>query len=138
MSTDSHEKEHIVETKSGKVKGYERDNIIEFLGIPYAQPPVGELRFKRARPVQHWDGVFDAKDYGPESVQYFENRNIGSEDCLTINIQRPIKGDNLPVFVYIHGGGYNTGGCNVPLYNGKKFVEKGILYVAFQYRLNVL
>lgn len=138
MSTDSHEKEHIVETKSGKVKGYERDNIIEFLGIPYAQPPVGELRFKRSRPVQHWDGVFDAKDYGPESVQYFENRNIGSEDCLTINIQRPIKGDNLPVFVYIHGGGYNTGGCNVPLYNGKKFVEKGILYVAFQYRLNVL
>ncbi|MCD8334767.1 MAG: carboxylesterase/lipase family protein [Clostridiales bacterium] len=130
--------EQIVTISSGKVRGYQRNGMVEYLGIPYAQPPVGELRFKRARPVQPWDGVFDAKEYGPEAVQFDEGQYKGAEDCLTINVQRPLEGENLPVFVYIHGGGYNTGGCNVPLYNGKTFVEEGIVYVAFQYRLNVL
>ena len=130
--------EYIVNTKSGKVKGYLREGRIEYLGIPYAKPPVGELRFKRAQEIEPWDGVFDAKEYGPESVQFDEGQMKGSEDCLTINIQCPVVGENLPVFVYIHGGGYNTGGCNVPLYNGRSFVEEGIVYVAFQYRLNVL
>lgn len=130
--------EHITEIKTGKVRGYERNQLIEYLGIPYAQPPVGELRFKRARPMEPWEGVFDAKEYGSESVQLDEGELKGSEDCLTINIQRPIEGRNLPVFVYIHGGGYNTGSCSVPLYNGRTFAEEGIVYVAFQYRLNVL
>ena len=130
--------DYIAQTSSGKVKGYLRDGIVEYLGIPYAQPPVGELRFKRARFVTPWEGVFDAKEYGPESVQFDEGQLKGSEDCLTINVQRPAEGKNLPVFVYIHGGGYNTGGCNVPLYSGRTFAEKGIVYVAFQYRLNVL
>ncbi len=128
----------IVQTSSGKVKGHLRDGIIEYLGIPYAQPPVGELRFKRARPVTPWEGVFDAEKYGPESVQFDEGQLKGSEDCLTVNIQRPAEGENLPVFVYIHGGGYNTGACNVPLYSGRTFAEEGIVYAAFQYRLNVL
>ena len=129
--------EHIVSTTGGKVKGYERNGLVEYLGIPYAQPPVGELRFKRARPVTPWEGVFDAKEYGPEAVQTLDGNNIGDEDCLTINVQRPLEGGNLPVFVWIHGGGYNTGGCNVPLYNGKEFAKDGIVFVAFQYRLNV-
>lgn len=130
--------QYIVQTKSGKVKGYERDGRIEYLGIPYAKPPVGELRFKRAVPAEPWEGIFDAKEYGPESVQLEEGQLKGSEDCLTIHIQRPKEGENLPVFVYIHGGGYNTGAACVPLYNGKAFVEKGLIYVFFQYRLNVL
>lgn len=130
--------EYIVNTKSGKVRGYERNGLVEYLGIPYAQPPVGELRFKRARPVAPWEDVLDAKEYGSESVQFDEGELKGSEDCLTINVQRPVDGEKLPVFVYIHGGGYNTGACNVPLYNGRAFAEKGIIYVAFQYRLNVL
>lgn len=130
--------EYIVKTGSGKVKGYLRNGIVEYLGIPFAEPPVGELRFKRARPVTPWEGVFDAKEYGSESVQFDEGQFKGSEDCLTINVQRPEEGESLPVFVYIHGGGYNTGSCNVPLYSGRAFAEKGIVYVAFQYRLNVL
>lgn len=130
--------EHIVRTSSGAVRGYLRDGMVEYLGIPYAQPPVGELRFKRARPVQPWPGVYNAEEYGPEPVQLDEGQLKGSEDCLTINIQRPEEGEALPVFVYIYGGGYNTGGCNVPLYNGREFVKEGIVYVSFQYRLNVL
>lgn len=129
--------DYIVSTNSGKVKGYLRDGLIEYLGIPYAQPPVGSLRFKRAR-RNSWEGIFDAKEYGPEAVQFDEGQFKGSEDCLTVNIQRPEEGENLPVFVYIHGGGYNTGSCNVPLYNGRTFAKEGIVYVAFQYRLNVL
>ena len=130
--------EYIVKTNKGMVKGYLRNGIVEYLGIPYAQPPVGELRFKRARPVTPWEDVFDAKEYSSESVQFDEGQFKGSEDCLTINVQRPEVGEGLPVFVYIHGGGYNTGSCNVPLYSGRPFAEKGIVYVAFQYRLNVL
>ncbi len=130
--------EYIVNTKSGKVKGYLRDGRIEYLGIPYAKPPVGELRFKRAQKMKPWDGVFDAKEYGPEAVQNDDGVNKGSEDCLTINVQRPEKGENLPVFVYIHGGGYTTGAANVPLYNGKHFADDGLIFVSFQYRMSVL
>lgn len=129
---------HIITIKSGQIKGYERDGIIEYLGIPYAEPPVGERRFQRAVPIRPWKGILDAKAYGPESVQLDEGVCKGSEDCLTINVQRPLSGQGLPVFVYIHGGGYNTGSASVPLYHGRPFAEKGIVYVSFQYRLNVL
>lgn len=130
--------EYIVNTKSGKVKGYLRDGRIEYLGIPYAKPPVGDLRFKRARKIEPWDGVFDAKEYGAEAVQNDEGMDKGAEDCLTINIQRPAEGENLPVFVYIHGGGYTTGAASVPLYNGKHFADDGLVFVSFQYRMSVL
>lgn len=130
--------EYIVNTKSGKVKGYLRDGRIEYLGIPYAKPPVGKLRFKRAQKIEPWNGVFDAKEYGPEAIQNDEGVDKGSEDCLTINIQRPEEGEKLPVFVYIHGGGYTTGAANVPLYNGKHFADDGLLFVSFQYRMSVL
>ena len=131
--------EHIVETTTGKVKGYERNGLLEYLGIPFAEPPVGALRFKRAVPKTPWEGIFDAKEYGAEAVQMGENNKpTGSEDCLTINIQRPVEGDMLPVFVWIHGGGYNGGSASVPLYNGASFARDGIVFVSFQYRLNVL
>lgn len=131
-------KDYVVNTKNGRIRGYERQGIIEYLGIPYAKPPVGELRFKRAVEAESWEGIFDAEKYGPASVQLEEGELKGSEDCLTINVQRPAEGENLPVFVYIHGGGYNTGSASVPLYNGRPFAEKGLVFVSFQYRLNVL
>lgn len=129
---------YIVETKSGKIQGHEREGRIDFLGIPYAQPPVGELRFKRACPVVPWEGIFDAKEYGDASVQFENGVLKGSEDCLSLNIQKPLEGDNFPVMVWIHGGGYNTGCASDPFYNGKEFVKDGILFVSIQYRLNVL
>lgn len=130
--------EYIVSTQSGKVKGYLRNGLIEYLGIPFAKPPVGELRLKRAQAVTPWDGIFDAKEYGKEAVQFDEGEYKGSEDCLTLNIKRPKEGGRLPVFVWIHGGGYNTGAANVPLYDGACFAREGMIYVSFQYRLNVL
>lgn len=129
--------EHIVETSTGKIRGYERDGRIEFLGIPYAQPPVGKLRLKRAVPVTPWEGVLDAKEYGSPAVQKMGDQLLGSEDCLTLNIKRPVEGEKLPVLVFIHGGGYNTGSASDPLIAGDSFVQNGIVYVTFQYRLNV-
>ena len=130
--------EHIIEIKTGKLRGVEADGIVSFLGIPYAEPPVGELRYKRAVPKAPWSGVLDATKYGAKSVQFFNDENQGSEDCLTINVKRPVDGDNLPVLVFIHGGGYNTGSASDPLYNGASFAREGIVFVSIQYRLNVL
>lgn len=130
--------EYVVSTASGKVEGHLRDGLVMYLGIPYAQPPVGELRFRRARPVTPWTGVLDAADYGPEAVQLDQGVVKGSEDCLTLNIVRPPQGDRLPVLVFLHGGGFNTGSCRDPLYGGHAFAREGIVYVSFQYRLNVL
>lgn len=130
--------EYIVNTKSGKIRGYERDGFVEYLGIPFAKPPVGELRFKRAQPIEPWEGILDAKEYGKASVQFDEGQLRGDEDCLTLAVQRPVEGDNLPVLVWIHGGGYNTGDAACPLTDGRSFAEHGIVYVSVQYRLNVL
>lgn len=131
-------KEYIVETKNGKISGIERNGGIDFLGIPYAQPPVNELRFKRARPANPWEGIYKAHEYGDVSAQFDRGIYKGSEDCLTLNIQRPIEGENFPVMVWIHGGGYNTGSASDEFYSGKEFVKEGILFVSIQYRLNVL
>lgn len=128
----------ITETTCGLVRGHLSNGIVEYLGIPYAKPPVGELRFKRAQPAERWAGVFDAREYGPCAVQFERGQCVGSEDCLTINVKRPIDAHKLPVFVYIHGGGYNTGSCASPMLNGDLFAQDGVVFVAFQYRLNVL
>lgn len=130
--------EHIVSTASGKVRGYERDGRIDYLGIPYAKPPVGPLRFKRSQPIDPWEGVFDAKEYGNAPIQYNQGVVMGDEDCLTLNIQRPLEGENLPVFLWIYGGGYNTGYSSDEMYRGEAFVRDGILFASFNYRTNVL
>lgn len=127
----------IIKTASGLIQGYARDGMMEYLGIPYADPPVGKLRLKRAVPVTPWEGIFEAKEYGFAAAQKMGNQLLGSEDCLTLNIRRPMEGEKLPVLVFIHGGGYNTGSASDPLIAGKSFVQNGIVYVTFQYRLNV-
>ncbi|MBP3878332.1 MAG: carboxylesterase/lipase family protein [Lachnospiraceae bacterium] len=130
--------DYIVKTTSGDVRGYERDGRIDFLGIPYAEAPVGELRLKRSVPKTPWKGVFDAKEYGDSPVQYNHGQVIGSEDCLTVNVQRPLTGEKLPVFVWIYGGGYNTGESSDEMYRGEAFVRDGILFFSFNYRTNIL
>ncbi|WP_103063069.1 carboxylesterase/lipase family protein [Actinomyces qiguomingii] len=130
--------EHLVHTTSGTVRGTRMADRVDYLGIPYAQPPVGPLRLKRAVPVTPWDGVLDAGDYGACPVQYNNGAVVGQEDCLTVNVQRPLSGDRLPVFVWIYGGGYNTGSSSDEMYRGEAFVRDGILFFSFNYRTNVL
>ena len=130
--------EHLVKTTSGTVRGCVRDGRIDYLGIPYAEAPVGPLRFKRAVPKTPWEGVFDAKAYGPSPIQYSNGRVMGEEDCLTVNVQRPLEGERLPVFVWIYGGGYNTGYSSDEMYTGEAFARDGVLFFSFNYRTNVL
>ncbi len=130
--------EHIVTTTSGKVRGYEREGRIDYLGIPYAEAPVRELRFKRSIPVTPWEGIFDAKEYGNAPIQYNNGMVMGDEDCLTVNVQRPMTGDKLPVFVWIYGGGYNTGYSSDEMYTGEAFVRDDVLFFSFNYRTNIL
>ena len=130
--------QHIANTTLGKVQGYERDGMIEYLGIPYAEAPVGPLRFKRSIPHAPWTDIYEARTYGPAPIQYNNGVVIGDEDCLTVNVQRPLEGDKLPVFVYIYGGGYNTGYSADEIYRGDAFVRDGIIFFSFNYRTNVL
>ena len=71
-------------------------------------------------------------------MQFNSGKAIGSEDCLTVNVQRPLKGEKLPVFIWIHGGGYNTGMASDVLSDGKAFARYGVLFFSFQCRMNVL
>lgn len=128
----------IVETKYGKVEGFEENGLLKFLGIPYAAQPRGELRWKRARECARWDGILRADHYGDVAFQDDKEMEQGSDDCLNISVVRPKEGEKLPVFVWIHGGGYMIGSASDTLYHGDSFAQDGVIYVNFQYRLNVI
>lgn len=116
-----------------------------YLGIPFAQPPVGELRWKAPQPLAKWKGVKQVKKYGPRAMQppiysdmIFESDGI-SEDCLYLNVWTPATRttSGLPVLVYFYGGGFTAGDGSEPRYNGASMAEKGIVAVTANYRLNV-
>ena len=94
-----------VETHSGSIQGFEENGLYKYQGIPYAEKPVSVLRFKRCVPVRPWAGVLQADHYGDSALQDGPQGATGSEDCLTLNVVRPKAGEDLPVFVWIHGGG---------------------------------
>ena len=116
-------------------------------GIPYAAPPVGELRFRGPRPVRPWTGARDASQFGAVAMQSRDGAFVGaardaamSEDCLTINVMRPDDGtEGLPVMVFIHGGAYMVGSSAEHRRNGEALVnEGGVMFVSFNYRLGAL
>jgi para-nitrobenzyl esterase len=128
-----------VETAAGVVVGTAIDGLSAWRGIPYAAPPIGDLRFRGPQPVKPWEGSLDAKQFGPKAPQL--GVADSSEDCLTINVlapQAPSKSPR-PVLVFIHGGAYVTGSSAEPLYHGDHLVRNGdIVYVTFNYRLGAL
>lgn len=133
----------ILETRNGKLQGVERNGMVMFKNIPYAAPPVGELRWRPPQPVQNWTGVRDASRFGPASMQPFvdglTNELVpGSEDCLHLNVYAPKGAKNLPVMVWIHGGGLLTGSGTEPYYEPVGLVAEGVVVVNFDYRLGRL
>lgn len=131
-----------VSLRSGRVAGTRQGDVRVFKGIPYAQPPVGALRWRAPQPPSAWDGVRDATKYGSPCPQ---PRFAGapfvtewSEDCLTINVWAPVvqAGARLPVLVSIPGGGFFAGGSNDPI-GGQPLAESGVVVVSFNYRLGV-
>ncbi len=125
---------------SGPVSGRIAGDVGVFLGIPYAQPPTGDLRWKAHRPPQPWEGVRDATSYGPACAQTGPLENGSSEDCLTLNVWTPIsaRGGKVPVMVWIHGGGFTFGASSQPEYEGSVLASQGVAVVTLNYRLGPL
>jgi para-nitrobenzyl esterase len=133
-----------VRTQAGLVQGTAENGVTVYLGIPFAAPPVGDLRWQAPRPAAAWQGVRKADKFAPGCAQIpIVNRALGidpipvSEDCLYLNIWTPAKSasDRLPVMVWIYGGGFVGGGTPIPQYNGTNLAKKGVLLVSVGYRL---
>jgi len=137
-----------IKTGSGLVKGLAESDMqtCVWRGVPYAEPPVGELRWKAPQPVKPWEGVRDGSVWGARCmgkggwvVKHFDADPSGkmSEDCLYLNIWRPKKEGKFPVMVWLHGGGYAMGTANTPLYWGDRLAQSGdVVVVSINYRLN--
>jgi len=135
-----------VATKQGIVAGTTNGAVRAFLGIPYAAPPVGPLRWKPPRPAANWSGVRPAKLFGRRCMQpevgndmVFRDAGI-SEDCLTLNIWTPTQQARarLPVMVWIYGGGFTLGGSSEPRQDGANLATQGVVVVSMNYRLGIL
>jgi para-nitrobenzyl esterase len=142
-----------VKTKEGLVSGVagKKKGITTFKGIPFAAPPVGNLRWAAPKPAASWTGVLKAEKFGASCIQNiaqerkpwtyeFMTHGEISEDCLSLNVWTPAASasEKRPVFVYIYGGGFNEGSGAVPVYDGEGLASKGLVVVTFNYRVGVL
>ncbi len=134
-----------VKTQYGVLQGFEEDGVKKFLGVPFAQAPVGELRWKAPQPVQGWEGVRSAKQFGDDPMQPnifgdMSFRGSGrSEDCLYLNIwtTAATTADAMPVLIYFNGGGLMAGSGSEPRYDGSSLSKEGVICVTANYREGV-
>ncbi|MDF0692641.1 carboxylesterase/lipase family protein [Aquirufa ecclesiirivi] len=141
-----------VKIASGIIQGKsEKSGIKSFKGIPFAAPPVGNLRWKAPAPVKAWEGVKSCLTFGPSAIQappapfymwseeFLIPKEPISEDCLYLNVWTAAQktGDKKPVMVWIHGGGFSSGGASVPIYDGEKLAAQGVVYVSINYRVGI-
>ena len=128
-----------VAVTGGRVQGTEAAaGVIAYKGIPFAAPPVGELRWRPPAPVVAWEGVSDAGRVGPICVQGGGRDVEQSEDCLFLNVWAPAETrEPLPVLYWIHGGGYTGGSGSTAIYDGARLAAEGAVVVTINYRLNV-
>lgn len=134
-----------LEIRDGRIEGLlsPDQQVQSFKGIPYAAPPVGDLRWRPPQPVQSWPGVRSAHDFAPRAMQValwddMIFRDAGpSEDCLYLNVWTPDDVEGLPVMVWIHGGGFVAGGSSGPIQDGRALARKGVIVVSLNYRLGV-
>jgi para-nitrobenzyl esterase len=153
----------VVKVDSGQLQGVEADGVISFKGIPFAAPPVGELRWRPPQPTPRWTGVRQAAEFGRSCMQGRGGPPPGagararapaaatqsappaaapaaqgpSEDCLYLNVWRPADpaARNLPVMVWIYGGGFVSGSSSSPITSGVQFAKQGVVLVAMNYRV---
>ncbi len=140
----------VVATSAGAVRGSWRpaDGVSEprvavFKGIPYAEPPVGGLRFAPPQPRRPWKGVLDALEFGPTpqrgeaGITLIPEHAIAGDDTLSVNVWTPTpsSGAALPVVVWIHGGGFISGSPASPWYDGRAFARDGVVLVTLSYRI---
>ncbi len=134
----------IIHSACGSMEGLETEGMHQFLGIPYAKPPVGELRFKPTEPLDPWEGVRSCKKYGHAAPQLYvpgltslkEDETL-DEDCLYLNVTTPDVTGKKPVLFWIHGGAFQKGSATLGI-NPRDFAKEGIVVVNINYRLGAL
>src|SRR5579863_7809334 len=141
-----------VTVAGGRVAGVRGSDssVTVFKGIPFAAPPVGNLRWRAPQPVAAWQGVKSADQFGNSCIQTvvrerkpwtyeFMTHNAISEDCLYLNVWTAARGpeERRPVYVFIYGGGNNEGSTAVPVYDGETLARKGVVVVTVNYRLGL-
>ncbi|MFB7607734.1 carboxylesterase/lipase family protein [Streptomyces gardneri] len=148
-------------TRNGVLRGALKDGVASFLGIPYAQAPVGELRFRAPQPAESWDGIREATAFGPTAPKrpyapplaaLLPDPEVAGDDCLNLNVWAPWPatgpggegpgdggtGDGgRPVMVWIHGGSLVHGSSALPVYDGTTFARDGVVLVSINYRLGI-
>ena len=139
------EVDKVVVVSEGRLAGKTlKSGVTVFKGVPYASPPLGNLRWKAPEPMANWNGIRPAFDFGPRPMQKsnimyeFRSKKV-SEDCLYLNIWSPsLASSSLkPVYVFIHGGSFVRGDGSQPAYDGESMASEGIVYVSINYRLGV-
>lgn len=135
----------VANTQTGQVAGTRQDQLAIFKGIPYAAPPVGERRWCAPQPAEPWQGIKQTVEFAPACPQLSSAftdvpGQQRDEDCLYLNVWSPASSDNidLPVIVWIHGGGYSFGSTAQPMFNGENLAKQGVVFVSIAYRLGPL
>lgn len=129
-----------VKVEEGLLQGKYEDGLVVYRGIPFAAPPVGDLRWRAPKPAAKWEGVRQADKFGSNPIQGWGSPSNMSEDCLYLNVWTPAKSSNekIPVLVWIYGGGFNGGSTAEPNYSGENLAEKGVVLVSIAYRVGHL
>jgi len=142
----------ILQTANGKIEGYAKEKLRIFKGIPFAAPPVGELRWKAPQPVQNWTGIKKCTDFSASPIQnkpapfycwteeFIAKPEPLNEDCLYLNVWTTAKSakEKQPVMVWIYGGGLSSGSANCDIYDGEEMAKKGVIFVSINYRVGVM
>lgn len=126
----------LVITPSGPIEGIVRDGVTTFRGIPFAAPPIGDLRWRPPAPAACFDAPFEATAPAPRCPQYdADGLLIGDEDCLALDVYTPDPAGAAPVMVWVHGGGHAQGSGSLPFYDGTRLAARGLVVVSVNYRL---
>ncbi|HRV89020.1 MAG TPA: carboxylesterase family protein [Prolixibacteraceae bacterium] len=129
-----------VRVEGGWIQGTVTEDLTIYKGIPFAAPPVGELRWQAPQPVNPWKGILQTTEYAPAPMQAGNPPSGKSEDCLYLNVWTPAQSpkEKLPVLVWIYGGGFSFGSTSEPVHNGEHLARKGVVLVSIAYRVGQL
>jgi para-nitrobenzyl esterase len=145
-STTAETTMEVPQLDDGPISGVLEDGVWTYKGIPFAAPPVGELRWREPQPVEPWSDVLACESYGPACPQpdsdWTGMMDVGytDEDCLYLNVWTPAEspGEKLPTMVWIHGGAFTSGAGSLPIYDGHNLAGKNLVVVTINYRLDAL
>jgi para-nitrobenzyl esterase len=129
-----------VKVQQGMLQGENENGVTVYKGVPFAAPPVGNLRWRAPQPAKGWTGIKEAIKFAPAPMQGGNPPSGKSEDCLYLNVWTPAKSNDerLPVLVWIYGGGFSFGSTSEPVYDGANLAKKGVVLVSIAYRVGPL